>query len=208
MSEWIDLTVKIKTDNLVFPGDDKLRISRVRKVEDDGYNLSTITMNMHIGTHIDFKNHMYAKPDSPEFSDFMGKANVIRPKIVDNLIITQSIESQYFQQRFQERILLLNLDHYKKFNTIEYYNQPKFEPSIYNFLRNNKIKLLGADLPNFVYLDEKNFKMHKDLLKSEIYLLENLTNMNKLTNHIYLIALPLDFEDVEASLVRAVAKNM
>jgi arylformamidase len=208
MSEWIDLSIKIKLDNLVYPGDEKPKIQKLNSMEIDGFNLSSVTMNMHIGTHIDFKNHVTNKPDSPDFTYFMGKANLVRPKIIDNVISTLSIESQYFLQKYQEKILLLDLNHSRKFNTKDYYNQPKFEPSIFNFLRNNNIKLLGADLPSFAYQDEKNLKMHKDLLKSDVYLLENLTNMGKLTEHVYLIALPLDFENVEASLVRAVAKNM
>ena len=208
MSEWIDLSIKIKLDNLVYPGDEKPKIQKLNTVEIDGFNLSSIKMNMHIGTHIDFKNHVTNKPDSPDFTNFMGKANLVRPKIVDNVISTISIESQYFLQKYQEKILLLDLNHGRKFNTKDYYTQPKFEPSIFNFLRNNNIKLLGADLPTFAYQDEKNLKMHKDLLKSDVYLLENLTNLGKLTEHVYLIALPIDLENIEASLVRAVAKNM
>ena len=86
MNEWIDLTVNVKKSNLVFPGDDNLEIKKVKNLTDDGYNLNELTLNMHIGTHIDFKSHVYAKEEELIFQDFMGKANVIRPKVVDRII--------------------------------------------------------------------------------------------------------------------------
>ncbi|MDT8337461.1 MAG: cyclase family protein, partial [Candidatus Izemoplasmatales bacterium] len=175
---------------------------------EDGYNLHQLYLNMHIGTHIDFKNHVYAKEEEINFEKFMGKANVIKPNIVQGVILTSDLENKYHQQKYKERILLLDLNHGNKFNTKAYYEHAIFEPSIYNFLKENNITLLGADIPNFSYHHELDLKMHKDLLKSGIHLLENLTNIDKLNDHVYILALPLNIESIEASLVRAIAKNI
>lgn len=208
MSEWIDLTVKITKSNLVFPGDEPLAITKVKNITEDGYNLNQLYLNMHIGTHLDFKNHVYAKEEEINFENFMGKANVIRPNLVQGIVKTADLEHEYQQLKYKERILLLDFNHGQKFNTKVYYDHPIFESSIYNFLKEYNITLLGADIPNFSYHHEFDLKMHKDLFKSGIHLLENLTNLDKLNNHVYLLALPLNIESIEASLVRAIAKNI
>lgn len=208
MNEWIDLTVNVKKSNLVFPGDDNLEIKKVKNLTDDGYNLNELTLNMHIGTHIDFKSHVYAKEEELNFQDFMGKANIIRPKVIDRIISTKDIVEKYDNLYYKEKILILDLKHHPLFNSSKYYDCPKFEPSILTFLKDNNITLLGADLPTFVYKEEADLKMHKDLLKNKIHLLENLTNLDEVGGHIYLLALPLNIEGMEASLVRAIAKNI
>jgi kynurenine formamidase len=205
---WVDLTVKIKESNLVYPGDEPLVIKKVKDTKVDGYNLNQLSLNMHLGTHLDFKNHFYSKTQNLDFTQFMGKANVIKPLVVQGVVLTSDLAKKYHEQTFQERILILNLNHADKFNTKSYYEEITFEPSIYHFLVENNIKILGADLPSFSYLKETDFKMHKDLLKLDMFLLENLANLNELTNHVYLVALPLSIEGIEASLVRAVAKNI
>jgi kynurenine formamidase len=208
MNEWIDLTVQITKSNLVFPGDEPLEINKVKSITEDGYNLNQLYLNMHIGTHLDFKNHVYAKEEEISFENFMGKANVIRPNVVQGIISTSDLENKYLQLKYKEKILLLDLNHGHKFNTKAYYEHAIFETSIYNFLKDNNISLLGADIPDFSYRHELDLKMHKDLLKSGIHLLENLTNLDKLNNHVYILALPLNIETIEASLVRAIAKNI
>ncbi|MFA7076074.1 MAG: cyclase family protein [Candidatus Izemoplasmatales bacterium] len=208
MSEWIDLSVRIKKGNLVFPGDQPLEITKVKNTIDDGYNLNQLNLNMHIGTHIDFKNHLYSKEEDVDFENFMGKANVIKPMIIDGIVSTEDLEEKYQESKYQEKILLLDLSHAHKFNSKSYYEYVTFEPKIFKFLKENSIYLLGADLPTFAYFKETDLRMHKDLLKNGIYLLENLTNLDKLNNHVYLLSLPLKIEGVEASLVRAIAKNI
>ncbi|MDD4069546.1 MAG: cyclase family protein, partial [Candidatus Izemoplasmatales bacterium] len=134
MSEWIDLSVKIKKANLVYPGDEPLELKKVKSLSEDGFNLHQLNINMHLGTHIDFKNHVSTKENDIIFEDFLGKANVIRPEILNNVISTEDVEDKYLNLTYQERILILDLHHYYKFNTKSYYECPKFEPSIFRFL--------------------------------------------------------------------------
>lgn len=208
MNEWIDLSVRVKKNNLNFPGDPPLEIAKVKNLTEDGFNLHQFSINMHVGTHIDFKSHMSAKEETVEFEQFMGKANVIRPVIVNGVVSTDDLIEKYRNLTYQERIVLLDLKHADKFNTKAYYDYITFEPKIHNFLMENNIYLLGSDLPTFAYFKENDYRMHKELLKSGIYLLENLTNLTKLSSHIYLLALPLNIEGVDGSLVRAIAKKL
>ncbi|MFW5794218.1 MAG: cyclase family protein [Bacillota bacterium] len=208
MSDWIDLTMKIDQDYLPYPGDDNLVLNWKKTFENSGYNLSEIKMSMHLGTHIDFKKHCLDKNDYPDFSRFIGKANVLKINLSNKIIKTSEIITEYNKLTDKFSTIIFNFNHGKLFNTKEYYDIPKFEPTILDFFINNNIKLIGADLPSFEYISDKKLKMHKEVFNNDIYIIENLTNLNKLKNNIYFIALPLNIANIEASIVRAIAKNL
>lgn len=210
MNEWIDLSQTVSEDYLVFPGDEKLEIKQVKNIKDDGYNLSQLNMNMHIGTHIDFRSHVLElkNHEKIDFENFLGKGNVIRPAIINHIVSTKDLETKYNKLRNREKILFLDLNHTSQINTAKYYEQVVFEPMIFDFLTKNNISILGADIPNFSYVNEKNLRMHKDLLGEKIHLIENLTNLHLLNQHFYFIGLPLKIKNVEASMIRAIAKNL
>ena len=206
MSEWIDLSVRINDLTLAYPGDDPLKIEWVKSFKNDGFNLSKISTTMHEGTHIDFKKHLGFE-DRVTFDQFIGPANVIFLKAVHNIIKTSDILHAYQILEKKEDILIISTGHETKFNHKSYFDFPKFDNDILDFLSNNNIRLFGGDLPSFEYADEVNLQMHKDLLSRDIYIIENLKNLNKLTSHIDFIALPLSIDSLEASMVRAIGKN-
>lgn len=208
MDNWIDLTVEINEDYLVYPGDENLVLKWDKTIKDSGYNLSRINLNMHLGTHIDFKKHCLDVNDSPMFSKFIGEANVLKIATTDNLIKTETVKNAYNKVNNKYSTLIFDFNHSRFLNSKKYYNVPKFEPSILNFFKVNKIKLIGADLPSFEYENGELLKMHLDLFENNIYLIENLTNLVKLKSQIYLIALPLKIKNIEASIVRAIARNI
>lgn len=206
--KWIDLSVIINQESLPYPGDPKLKINWAKSLKDDGYNISDVALNMHIGTHADFKKHVLDKHDLIKVNDFIGNANVIQINPVDHILRTQDIESNYKLIEDKESILIIASGHEKHLNTEAYYNQPKFERSFYDFLRTYNIKLIGSDLPSYEYKEESFLEMHKQLLSNNIYLIENLVNLKHLSKKVLFIGLPLPIEDIEASLIRAVAKNI
>jgi arylformamidase len=55
-----DVTVPISEELIVYPGDPQVRIERSSVIgqEDAKYNLSTITLGSHTGTHIDSPFHL------------------------------------------------------------------------------------------------------------------------------------------------------
>ena len=86
----------------------------------------------------------------------------------------------------------------------EYYTEhPVVSRELAELLIKKKIKMLGMDMPS---PDRDNYEIHNVLFENDIFLLENLTNLNKLlyNEEIQLFAQPLKVQS-EASLVRAVA---
>lgn len=72
------------------------------------------------------------------------------------------------------------------------------------FLLSRKVKMLGMDLPS---PDEYPFPVHKLLLENNVYILENLTNLDKLLNlsAFEVIAFPLKMR-ADSSIARVVAR--
>ena len=68
------------------------------------------------------------------------------------------------------------------------------------------IKIIGIDSPS---PDRSPYEIHKLLMKNDILIIENLTNLAELTSHeeFDVIALPTKF-DTEAAPVRVVARAL
>jgi len=208
MEKWIDLTVLIDDDFIPYPGDKKIEFTKVKTIENDGYNMHMITTGMHMGTHIDSKNHVTDSSDGIEglnINDLIGKARVVRPEIINGVIKTESIFSS---DLIKEKILILDLKHSSKLNTEEYYKYPKFSRDIIKYLLKYQIKVIAFDMPSPEYENGDFLDMHRDLLKYDIVIVENLTNLSKLNNLVDFIALPLKIKGLDGSMTRCVAKNI
>ena len=206
--KWVSLSMMIDESTMPYPGDDSLTIKWDKQIKDVGYNLSNISLSMHLGTHVDYKKHVLDVEDDFKPDFFMGKANIIHVLPVNNIIRTKDIEKAYLESNHLENKLMIDTSHQSKLNTKDYFNPPLFEESIFNFLKKYQILLLGSDLPSYEYLDTDFLKMHKDLLGQGIYLIENMINLKKMSNHIEMIALPLPIKNLEASILNIIAKNL
>lgn len=208
MSEWIDLSVLIDENYIGYPGDDPITYEKISNVENDNYTLIKVTTDMHKGTHLDAPMHMFSSGksiDQININQVMGIGTVIKPLIKHGVIQTEDIKKKYI---YKNRILLLNLDHVKHLNTEAYYDQPKFEPSILDFLLENRINVIGFDVASPEYHSGNLLAMHKDLLSNNIYIYENLCNLDKLDANFEFIGLPLKIKGLEASMCRCVARNI
>ncbi|WP_338140918.1 hypothetical protein [Candidatus Nitrosotenuis chungbukensis] len=69
-----------------------------------------------------------------------------------------------------------------------------------------KISLVGIDSPSIDIGSNASFSAHKILLKSDVLILENLCNLDRIKKtHFGIIALPLKLQGATGSPVRAVA---
>ncbi|XMB71985.1 cyclase family protein [Mycoplasmatota bacterium WC30] len=207
MEKWIDLTVLIDEFYKAYPGDIPLSLETEKSVIKDGYNLNRININMHVGTHLDAKKHMFDVSDGIEAIDInklIGSGIVIKPRIKDHIINTEDIIDQYDGTT---KILLLNLGFAKKFNTDEYYSPPKFRKDFLDFVLANNIEVIGFDIPSPEYESGNQLDLHRDLLGENIIIIENLCNLDKLSKDFQFIGLPLKIKGLDGSMIRCVAKN-
>jgi len=103
--------------------------------------------------------------------------------------------------------LLVRTDHPRRHLGADHYWEvaPYLTPSAADWAVANAAALVGMDCVT-EKPGERDFPVHRRLLEAGIPLLENLTNLDALTEPVvWLVALPIKVSDVEAAPVRAVA---
>ena len=201
--KYIDLSHEIKNEMPVYPGDKEVNLIKEKDYIEAGYNSFSIATEMHAGTHIDAPLHM--QENKSYISDypierFIGNVallDVRGEKIID-------VKDEYYINIKENDIVLLFTGWDNFYGKEEYYTEhPVVSRELAELLIKKKIKMLGMDMPS---PDRDNYEIHNVLFENDIFLLENLTNLNKLlyNEEIQLFAQPLKVQS-EASLVRAVA---
>ncbi len=199
----IDLSQPIKSGMPVYPGDSEVKLEQSRKFNIDGYNNHSISTQMHIGTHLDGRMHMLEVDEyigNKPLESFFGSGGIIHAEN-EELI---RMKPGYLEIIREKEIILLNTGMAKRYGTEEYYlAHPVLDMDFCKYLAENKVKLVGFDLPS---PDRYPFEVHKFLFKNNIMILENLTNLDKLSNtdEFEICAFPLKLE-ADSSMTRAVA---
>ncbi len=200
----VDLSYKIINGMPVFPGDDGVAICQEKTLDRDFYNAISIKTGMHTGTHIDIPKHLLFDNrtiDEIPIDRFIGKGILLDVR-GQKLI---SYKKEYEQMIKKNDIVLLYTGFEDLYaNPDKYYNDyPVVDEDLADFLVSKDIKILGIDFPS---PDTSPFNIHKKLLGNDIFIIENMTNLDKLMylNNFEVYAVPLKIE-AEASIVRAFA---
>jgi kynurenine formamidase len=199
----IDLTHTISHQMPVFPGENSPSIIRDILPDDAGYVTHRLETNMHTGTHMDAPFHI--KSDTITIGKypvelFSGPAVVIDVRGLPDIAMMPEWESLFRNHK----IVLFNTGYNLNWGSENYYyDYPEFHASVAEALVNCGVRIAGFDSPS---PDKAPFAFHTIFLKDERFLVENLTNLDKLVGeeNIMFMAFPLKIE-AEASLIRAVA---
>ena len=200
----IDLTHTIDRNIAVFSGDDPIQLEQVRTLENNGYNSFRLTAGMHIGTHMDGPNHMTSDPRMiAEFplEMFTGKGVVIDVRGEEKVVFRES-----FRKTIQpENIVLFYSGLDQHFGEPTYFTAyPDITEELARFLADQHVKIVGFDWPS---PDHAPYLIHKIFFKSNVLILENLTNLDQLLveTNFEVFAFPLKIE-ADSSIVRVVAR--
>jgi len=200
----IDLTHTIHRNIAVFPGDDPIQLDQIRTLESDGFNNFRLSTGMHVGTHIDGPKHMT--------SDTRLMADLPLEMFVGNgvLVDVRGEEKIEFREAFRTSILsgsivlfYSGMDHH--FGEADYFTTyPDITEELARFLADQHVKIVGLD---WVSPDHDPYPFHDILFKSNVLILENLTNLDQLLHatNFEVFAFPLKI-DADSSIVRVVAR--
>jgi kynurenine formamidase len=202
----IDLTHTF-TDNMpVFPGDPDATLKQSVFIEKEGNNDHTLTTAMHVGTHIDAPLHMISdgkRIDQLDLDQFLGTGILVdargKKKIDIDLLENKVIPAH--------AIVLILTGRDKHFGTEDYFSKyPEITQDFAQTMIDHNVNIVGIDTAS----PEHNppWDIHKMLLRNNILILENLTNLEKLLNvkEFEVIALPPKLHS-DASPVRVIAKS-
>jgi len=200
----IDLTQIIEDGMPVYPGDIRASLFQAKYLNVNGYNDHRLEISMHAGTHIDSPMHL---TDSKEYIyEVPLEFFIARGCILDvrNQPVIE-MKTEYEELVKDNSIVLLYTGYDKFYGTTKYYQEhPVVDISFCKFLLSKNIKMLGIDMPS---PDRYPFEVHKFLFENRIFILENLTNLDKLIGvlEFEVIALPIKIK-ADSSMTRAIAR--
>ncbi|ERJ11587.1 cyclase family protein [Haloplasma contractile] len=206
MKKVIDLSHNLVHSMSTHPYDDEVKLYQDKYLDEDHYVNFKLEIGMHAGTHIDAPMHL-VKSDQfiNEFllERFVGNGVLLDVRGENEI----QYKPEYEKMISKGDIVLLLTGHSKKFGDESYYTDyPTIDKKLAKFFVKKKIKMLGLDLPS---PDHYPFDIHKLLFKKEIFIIENLTNLEELLdiNSFEVIAFPLKVK-AEASIARVVAREI
>lgn len=176
MTKFIDLSVPINEATPVYPGDPKTKIEPAGILEKDGYEDHYVSIGTHAGTHVDAPRHMVANSKSLDeipLERLTGNGVLIR--VTDKKFSLEQIKEANIQEG---DIVLFYTGMSNVYHDSAYYDDyPAITEEIANYLVEKKVKIVGVDMCS---VDHEPFPIHRILLRNEILIIENLTNLSEL----------------------------
>jgi arylformamidase len=205
----VDLTRILSSSTPVYPGDPAFIAEDAVLHQPTGFNLKRIATGLHVGTHVDAPRHYYADGSGVEaipLAACVGRAVRIAVEPREGIVRTADVVSAW--KRLSERAprLLVHTGFGPAFGSPAFFTEyPGFEPSLFDFLKENGIVLLGLDLPSVKYGMDDGASAHADLLGAGIVVLETLAGTDLLPDVFFLSAAPIPYAGADGSPVRAYA---
>ncbi len=201
MMEIIDITMPIESGMPVYKNrKEKSPEFYMEKIfEEDGFNESSVKINLHTGTHVDAPLH-YLKDGCDAASlpqeNFLGLCRVIDFTDIQESITEKEIEKIDFEG--------IDFVLFKTRNSLETLIDDFIyvDESAANILKGKKLKGVGVDALG-IERDQKGHPTHKMLLEEGILIIEGLELGNVLPGEYFFIVLPLKIKAAEAAPARA-----
>lgn len=174
----------------VYEGDPAPEIKRIRDINSlDEYNLSTVSMCLHNGTHMDAPLHFLPNGNdicSAKSDAFIGPCAVVE---VPEGIITGAFVEEYFPRNTDKVLIKSN-------------GKAFLHESAASELSHLGYVLVGTDASS-IEPSEFGGRAHKMLMVDNILILENLDLSKIESGNYFLVAAPLKISNAEAAPVRA-----
>lgn len=207
----LDISLPIGSQTACFPGDTPFsKKITLTYQETQVINLTAFTMSPHVGTHADAPIHIRGnlQTDSGFAQDLPLDAYLGSTYVIDRAPLQQAITLDLVKaeldalNEFPTRILFKT----QKQTRPEIFEDAYayFSPDLIAYLAQRKVRLVGIDTPSVDHITSKDLPVHHVLLQNNLCWLENVYLSEIQSGSYYLIALPLNFQELEASPVRAV----
>jgi len=205
-----DLTHLIYSDMPVFPGTEQPTLEKANTLEKDGFQEAKITMYSHTGTHIDAPAHMLSNGpflDNLNIEHFIGNATILDfSKRTMKLIDLDSLKP-YEEKIKNVEFVIIKTGWSKYWGDKKYYeNFPSLNLESAKWLSQFNLKGIGIDAISIDNMESTTFAVHKILMPKNIIIIENLTNLDSISNEFFILSvLPLKNKDADGSPVRAIS---
>ena len=206
----IDLGWPITDGMTTFPGDLVPSVQSGATMEENGWRTKLLTISTHTGTHMDAPAHMLENGkymDELPNENFFGFALVAdvrgcagrKIELADIKISSRDILSADF--------LLFRTDWSDKWGTNEYLEGfPVLSPLAARWVAERNLKGVGFDTISADPVDSPDCEIHKILLGSGLFIMENIRNLDKVGYKTFcLAALPMSLQKQDGGPARIMA---
>lgn len=210
MKTVFDLSHPVSQEMPVYPGTEAISITNWCTIQKNGFSEKKISLFTHSGTHLDAPAHIFSESSTLDLiplNHFYGKAILLDFSISTKSTI-ELLDLKPHQQLIEKsEFVILNTGWSKLWGKQEYFfGFPVLSPEAAFFLSNSGLKGVGVDTISVDAVDSAGFPIHKILLRSNMIIIENLTNLNQIPVRSFaLYCFPLKLKDADGSPVRAVA---
>jgi len=208
MRKIYDVSVPIRNDGLVYPGNPEIHIVLQQAIaQGAGANVSSIAFGSHTGTHVDAARHFFddgAPVDTIPLEILMGPAVVIAFDDAVGAVGRRELEPHAPSITGAERVLL------KTRNSGYLTQDPRFHTD-YTFLAPDGaeylialgVKLVGIDYLSIEQFHSGHHRTHRALLEQSVVIVEGLNFAGVAPGTYELCCLPLRLEGGDAAPARA-----
>lgn len=220
----IDLTLEMKDGMSFHPSHPPLQLVEQSTFENsghryispcEGFESRKILMSDHSGTHIDAPLHFIKEgPSASEMNldRTIGQAVVldVSPyKKTNEPVSLEMLQKAELKQKVDwSSIQILLLKTTKcVWGTDEYFKTESLAEEVIPWILDKNLKLLGIDLGNIDCDSNMKRSVHLSLLSNDIYIVENLVNLESLLPYedIVFVGTPLKIRNATGSPIRAFA---
>lgn len=204
---WIDVTVPISNNTVVWPGDPRAIITQVASFEiGDHYQLSEVFMNLHTGTHVDAPLHFIK--DGKDITQIPLEALMGPVKVLDATeqkgISVEWLMTKNLQKGDRAIFKTMNDDESREEKLLQKEFIALHVDAAY-YLSELGIVLTGIDGLSIAVANELN-ETHIVLLKSEVVIVEVLNLTGIAEGNYEMICLPIKIEGAEAAPARVLLR--
>ncbi len=202
-----DISRTVDESTAVWPGDTAFSRKWVMRIDGGcSCNVSTVTHTVHCGTHADAPLHFVdgaAGIDAVDLRKYLGPCRVLTAKSADCLRVTDLAGLDLAKE---ERLLVRGPDALRD----DEWRDEFFHCSVdaARHAATHGLRLLGLDTPSMDFMTSRELEAHKALIAGGVAILENLDLSAVPDGRYELIALPLRIRGADASLVRAVLREI
>jgi kynurenine formamidase len=189
--DWIDLTWPLSPDVPRLASFPPPTIGRFAGIPEQPFNVTELSMVVHVGTHVDSPRHFFV--DGPAFED-VPLSRLMGPGVVWRIDapFESTIEPEDLDRMRPTLepgdILLLDTGAAAHVGTPDYHRHPSLSTRSAEWLVEKQVKLLGVDastpeLPISLRPPEFDFPVHRTLLRDGLLIAEQVTNLRALAGH-------------------------
>ena len=201
----IDISMTLSPDMVVYEGDPKVSIRRVKNFPKDNVILSQITMGLHSGTHVDAPAHFIRKGGSVDkipLGFLIGKARVCNLTRVKGSIGEADLKRCGVRRG---EIILIKTKNSRLLGKKNFSrNFVALSEEAAEYLIQNRIKAVGIDYLSIERFRSKGHRVHKKLLSKKVPIIEGLSLKNVKPGIYTLFCLPLRIVGTEAAPARCI----